>query len=812
MFRNYLKVALRSILRNKLTSFINIAGLAFAMVCSLMIYLYIDDELKYDQHHSKIDNIYRVTRDFLSPDGSVNLHLGHVAPPFGPLLKNDFPDFEVVARTLNTRGLFAIEENSTEVKTFYEDNTYYAEPEIFQIFDIDVKKGNPEKALAEPFKIMLSEKTAEKFFGKENAVGKQLRVANTYDVEVTGIYADFPEQSHWHPDILVSFTTLHDSTIYGRTRLETNWGNNSFGTYVLAGPDADIEKIQTQFPDFLDKHMGALAAQNNFPMPSTFTHIFLQKVSDIHLYSHLDSEMETNGNITNVYMMGVIGIFIVLIACFNFINLSTARATKRAKEVGMRKVSGALKGQLINQYLSESVVTTFFALIIALGLSWFAIQWMNEFTGKILSLDLVSNWPLTVGLIVFTVSIGILAGIYPAFVISGFNPVNILKGSQGTARGKGGIRKVLVVAQFAISITLIIATAITFQQLDYLNNRELGYDKEQVVTLRYFSELAPTYDAFYNELTTFSGIKNVGRSSRIPTGRLLDSQGTATVQKGDSMVRADVTIKNIRIDQEFFNTYGIKFLTGRNFSKEVISDDSLGFVINKAAADMIGVSPEEILTRDFQYGGVKGRVLGVVDDFHFESLHEEIVPMVFQSGRFFNRISVKISGNDMQQALTHIENKWREFIPHRPFEYEFLSVEYQKLYEAEQKQGQLFTIFSGLAIIIACLGLFGLATFNTLQRVKEIGIRKVLGASVPHILTLLSKEIIILVLIANLIAWPLSWYFMDKWLDGFAYKIDLGAGVFLVATIIAVLIAVITVSSQTLKAALTNPANTLRYE
>lgn len=812
MLRNYLKVALRSIIRSKLTSFINIAGLAFAMTCSLLIYLYIVDELKYDRYNSKIDKIYRVTRDFLSPDGSVNLHLGHVAPPFGPLLKNDFTDFEEVVRTLNIRGLFTIHNTAGDENIFYEDNTFFSEPEIFRVFDFTVTQGNPEKALDEPFKVMLSEKTAEKFFGKENPVGKQLRMMNQNEVEITGVYADLPAQAHWHPDVLVSFSTLNDSTIYGRRGLETNWGNNSFSTYILVKEEADLVKIQSQFPDFLDKHMGAMAHQNNRPMPSTFTHIFLQKVKDIHLYSHLDSEVETNGNITNVYMMGVIGIFIVLIACFNFINLSTARATKRAKEVGMRKVVGALKRQLIKQYLSESVMTTFFALIIALGLSWFSLQWLNNFTGKNLSINLTSDWPLALGLIAFTVLIGILAGIYPAFVISGFKPVSILKGSSGSTRGKGGIRKSLVVAQFAISITLIIATAITFQQLEFLNNRELGYDKDQVVTLGYFSELASSYDAFYNEITKFSGIKNVTRSSRIPTGRLLDSQGTASVQKGDSMVRADVTIKNIRIDHEFFDTYGIKFLTGRNFSKDVKTDDSLGFFINKAAAEMIGVSPEDILTRDFEYGGVKGRVLGVVDDFHFESLHQEIIPMVFHSSKFFNRISIKISGGNIQEALTHIENKWKEFLPQRPFEYEFLSLQYERLYESEQKQGQLFTIFSGLAIIIACLGLFGLATFNTLQRVKEIGIRKVLGASIPHILTLLSKEIIMLVIIANIIAWPLSWYFMNKWLNSFAYKIDLGAGVFLLATLLAILIALVTVSSQTIKAAMTNPANTLRYE
>lgn len=812
MLTNYIKVAFRAIFRNKLTAFINISGLAFAMICSLMIYLFIDDELHYDQYHTKADRIYRMTRNFLSPDGSVNLHLGHVAPPFGPLLKNDFTDFEEVIRTLQTRSLVAYRADAEEQKSFNEENLFYAEPEVFKVFDIDVKKGNPEKLLQDPFTLILSEETARKYFGEQEAIGKQLRLGNTYDLEVTGVFKDFPEQSHWHPEILLSFSTLNDSTIYGRNRLETNWGNNSFGTYVLVKEPFDQQKTEAQFPAFLDKHMGPSFTNNGGPLPSSFTNIFMQKVTDIHLHSQLDSEVETNGSITSVYMMGVIGLFIVLIACFNFINLSTARATKRAKEVGMRKVSGALRNQLVFQYLSESILISFFALAIAASFSWLSLQWLNGFTGKALVLNFISNWPLTLGLVLFAIFVGVLAGIYPAFIISGFQPVQILKGQQGSTQGKGAIRKTLVVMQFSISIILMIATAVTFQQLNFMNGRELGYEKDQVLTLRYFSDLTPGYDAFYNEVTKHSAIKNVSRSSRIPTGRLLDSQGAAQIQQGDSMATANVIIKNIRNDHEFFDTYAIPFVSGRNFSKDVKSDDSLGFVVNEAAVKMLGLTNEDILTRDFQYGNVKGRVIGVVRDFHFESLHEEIIPMIFQPSSFYNRLSVKIETSNAQQAIEHLENTWKQFLPERPFEYDFLSTQYQQLYESEKKQGQLFTIFSVLAIIIASLGLFGLATFNTLQRVKEIGIRKVLGASTSHILRLLSTEIIVLVLIANLIAWPVAWYSMNQWLDGFAYKVNLNIGIFALATIGALLIALITVSSQTIKAALTNPSNTLRYE
>ena len=812
MIRNYLKVALRAITRNKLSSFINIFGLALAMACSLLIFLFIKDEMVYDRYNTNADRIYRVTRDFLSPDGSVNLHLGHVAPPFGPLLKNDFPDFEYVVRTLNNRFLIAYQENGEEKKAFYIDNTFYAEPEIFRVFTIPVLEGNPDKGLNDPFTMMLSEKTAKKYFGEESAVGKPLKIGNRYDFVVSGVFKDLPPQSHWHPDVLVSFSTLNDSTIYGRRGLETNFGNNSFGTYALVKEPFDKKKIESQFPGFIDKHMGPLMTGNNAPKPSTWTHLFLQKLTDIHLRSALDSEVETNGSMRSVYMMAVIGLFIILIACFNFVNLSTARATKRAKEVGLRKVVGAFKNQLISQYLSESILIALFALLLSIGFSFIAIGWLNDFTAKTLTLDFINNWPLFIGFILFALVVGVLAGIYPAFVISAFKPASILKGQQGSSKGKAGLRKFLVVAQFAISIVLIIATMITYQQLQFMNNRDLGYNKDQVISLRYYQDLVPSYDAFYNELVKHSSIQSVSRSSRTPTGRLLDSQGTAQIQKGDSLANTDVVLKNIRVDVDFLDTYEVKFVAGRNFSKEIKSDDSLAFVLNENAVKMMGETPESILTKDFQYGGVKGRVIGVVKDFHFESLHEPIVPIVFQPSQFYNRISVKIAGNKMQDGLKHVEKIWRDFIPHRPFEFLFISEQYKQLYNAEQNQGQLFTIFSGLAILIACLGLFGLATFNTLQRVKEIGIRKVLGASVINIVQLLSREIIILIIIANIVAWPVAWYFMNQWLDGFAYRIGINIWLYILAALSAIIIALITVGTQTIRAARSNPANTLRYE
>lgn len=818
MIRNYLKVAFRSIFRNKLTAFINIAGLALSMACATLIYLYIADEISYEQYHTKADRIYRVTRSFHSPEGKVNLHLANVAPPIGPLLKNDFGEIETTARTLNATFVIGLEENGELKISNTEEESFLAEPDIFKIFDIIVKSGDPEKALARPFTIMLSESAARRYFNDENVVGRRLRINNAFDVEVTGVYENFPLQSHWHPEFLVSFATLENPNIYGRQGLETNWGNNAFGTYLLLEKGADPEKLERSFPAFLDKHFGNYARANWGVTPdwkaSQTTTLFVQKVTDIHLRSHLDDELEANGDITNVYMMGIVGLFIVLIACFNFVNLSTARATKRAKEVGLRKVVGAFRTQLIYQYLSESVVTALLALALSAGLSLLTIETLNAFTSKQLTLDLWQNPFLGLGLILFALAVGILAGIYPAFVISSFRPAITLKGQQGIAPGKGLLRKGLVVSQFAISIVLIIGTLIIFKQLDFLNTRSLGYNRDQVVTVPYYRELADSYDAFYNELTKATSIKNVARSSRVPTGRLLDSFGSPRVLQGDSLTAVSIDLKSICTDTEFFDTYSVGTAFGRKFSKDIPTDDSLAFIINEAAAREIGwKNPEDYIDKEFQYADVKGKLVGIVKDFHFESLHQHITPMIFlQRANNYNSLSVNISSAEMKQGLEQLEKVWREFLPARPFDYQFVSERYRNLYAMEQKQSQLFTAFAGLAIFIASLGLFGLATFNTLQRIKEIGIRKVMGASVTNILTLLSKEIIVLILVANFIAWPVAWYFMNRWLDTFAYHIEMDGLLYLLAACMAIVVALITVSAQTVKAALSNPAKTLRYE
>ena len=820
MISNYLKVAFRSIFRNKLTAFINIAGLALAMACTMLIFLFIFDEVSYDKYNSKSDRIYRITRDFKSQAGAVTLHLGNVAPPIGPLLKNDFGEIESLARTINYGLVVGQEAKGELIKNFMEERLFLAEPDIFKIFDFDIISGDENLALSRPFTMMLSRSASQRYFGDEtDIVARRLRVNNAFDLEVTGMYEDLPAQAHWHPEILVSFNTLENDNIYGKEALETNWGNNAFGTYVLLAEGTAPQKLESQLPSFLDKHFGAFAIAN-FGVGEDFvaserTTLYVQKVTDIHLRSHLDDEIEVNGNINNVYMMGIIGIFIVLIACFNFVNLSTARATKRSKEVGLRKVVGAERGQLIFQYLSESMMIALIAMLLSIGLGLLGLDWLNQFTQKNLSLNFFSDPQLFMGLVTASIFIGLLAGIYPAFVISGFRPALTLKGQKGSSGGKAGIRQALVVTQFSISVVLIIATTVTIQQLNFLNQRDLGFNKDQVITMEYFEDdLANSYDAFYNEMTRASAVMQASRSSRVPTGRLLDSSGAPSIALGDSLVQTGVNTKSIRADHHFINTFDIEMVAGRDFSKSIVTDDSLAFIINEAAAKAYGLnSPQDAINKDFNYGRINGKIVGIIKDFHFESLHQNIIPIVIQIDESsYNYISIKLDGKQTKEGLAHVEEVWKTFLPNRPFEFQFLDERYRQLYDSEKKESQLFTIFSGLAIFIACLGLFGLTTFNTLQRVKEIGIRKVLGASVPTILALLSKEIVMLIIVANVIAWPIAWVFMSKWLDSFAYHIDMSLFVYILAAIAAVIIALITVSSQTIKAAMTNPSSTLRYE
>ncbi|MEO3408470.1 ABC transporter permease [Mucilaginibacter sp. CAU 1740] len=808
MIKNYLRSAFRNIARHKFISFINIFGLTIGLTCCLLILTYIVKELSYDKFNHNAPNIYRVSRSFNTGDGVVNLHLGAVAPPFGPLLKNEFPDIKMVTRLFPNGDVVL----RYKEKLFSETGSYFADENFFKFFDIQTIAGDPKTSLNEPYTVMMTEDMARKYFGNEDPINKEIRLDNTANFKVTGIFKPFPANSQMHPQMLISFNTLNDDKIYGRNALQTNWGNNSFFTYLMMPDNYNMDRIVSQFPAFIDKYMRFPGQAANFKQ-SKFTQLHIQKFLDIHLHSHLDDEVEQNGDITRVYIFSAIALFILLIACINYMNLSTARSTLRAKEIGIRKVIGAQQQEIITQFLSESVLVTYFSLVLALILTWALLPLINRFSELGLSIDSLYHPMILTSVLLLPLVIGLISGIYPAIFMSSFKPIKVLKGILKVGSGNISFRKVLVVVQFSISIILIVATTIVFQQLRYIQTKSLGFNKDHLLTIPGIP--ANQFEAFKADILRDPMIKDVGRSSRIPSGRLLDDQG-ASVFDGDKALPVKADIKCINTDYGFIPTYGIKLAAGRNFSRD-FATDSNNFVINTTTVKVLGwKTPESAIGRDMSYGSRKGKVIGVVNDFHFESLHQNIVPLLMEMPPFDNnnygKVSIKISGSNTNAALATIEQTWKKYQPETPFRYTFLDERFQRLYNAEQQQSHLFTIFSCLAIFIACLGLFGLSAFTISQRVKEIGVRKVLGASIPQIVTELSKDFLKLVIVAAIIALPIAWYAMSKWLLDFAFRVSIQWWVFVMAGVIALIIAFATISFQSIKAALANPVKSLRSE
>ncbi|HWC55286.1 MAG TPA: ABC transporter permease [Chitinophagaceae bacterium] len=808
MIYNYFKIAFRNLAKYKFISFINLFGLTIGLTCCLLITTYILNELSYDRYNKNADNIYRITRTFYSNDGVQALQLSTISPPFGYYLPGDFPDIKKMTRLLgNGTTTFRYQDN-----IFNEKNSFFADENLFDVFTVNVVKGNPKTALKDPFTVMLTEEVAKKYFGNEDPMNKVLRANNQFDVKVTGVYKAFPSNAHLHPEILISFNTLKDSAVYGEKNLQTNWGNNSFFTYILLPDKYPVKSLLAQFPAFLDRRM---ASEYTGKLPSQLTKLGLQKLTDIHLHSHTDYEAEPNGDITRVYIFAAIALFILLIACINYMNLSTARSTLRAKEIGIRKVIGARKKELIFQFLGESVLLCWSALLLAGLCTFLALPFLNKISGQELSIHTLLQWKIIIPLLLTPFIVGIISGIYPALFMSSFQPVKTLKGLFRIG-GRGiSFRKVLVVTQFSISIILIIATAIVFQQLHYVQTKSLGFDKDKILTLAYSNEVSKQYDAFRTDLLKNAAFKDVTRSSRIPTGRLLDDMNAYTIN-GDSLQQVSTDIKYVCVDHDFTSTFNVPMKAGRFFSRDYGTDTS-SFVINESAAGILGWNnPNEAIGKALKYGDTKGNIIGVLKDFHFESMHQAIIPMIFlllpPSQSYYNNVSVKIAGNDIASALSYMESTWKKFFPGTPFDYAFLDQKFDKLYASEQRQGTLFTLFACIAIFIACLGLFGLSAFTISQRIKEIGVRKVLGADVSGIVTLLSKDFLKLVGIAAIMAFPVAYYAMNNWLKDFAYRIHIQWWVFIIAGIIAAFIAFITVSFQAIKAAVANPVKSLRTE
>ena len=800
MLRNYLKIALRNLRKHRTFSFINIVGVAVGLACFLLIALYVRDELSYDRHHTHADRIYRVSRTFLSSDGTPSLRLAQAAPPFGPLLKQDFPEAEQVVRTLDNNGLLRYGERS-----FNEENFFFAEENLFKVFDFKLVSGNPAQALVNPFSILFSRPMAEKYFGSENPIGKTVRLDGQFDLTVTGVFEPLPAQSHFHPSFLLSFSTLNDPRVYGAEGLRTNWSNNSFNTYVLLAKGADAQRMERALPAFQDRHVPS----DGGTKPSKWSLLTMMNVRDIHLHSHTDSEIEPTSDIRYVYLFSAIGLFILLIACINYMNLATARSARRAKEVGMRKVVGAVRSQLIAQFLSESVLVVTFALGLAVLLVLLGLPLLNEFTGKTLAFGQLLD-PTFVGILLgITLLTGLVAGSYPAFFLTSFRPIGVLKG-RVQSLGAGRLRQVLVVTQFAIAIALIISTAVVFNQMRYIQNYRLGYQKDQVLLLPDVGDSTTNFETIRRELQQTGFVREMGRSSRIPSGRLLDSWDAAAM-KGDSMAPVDVNLRGLRIDYDFIPMYQIGMAAGRNFSRSFGTDTSM-IVLNETAVKLLGWTPREAIGKRFRYGRRDGQIIGVTKDYHFESLHQRMSAIAMVLDDRFNWLSVSLKGRNLPAAVSAVEGVWKKHFPDRPFDYQFLDTRFDRLYAREQTQQRLFGVFAGVAILISCLGLFGLSMFMAEQRTKEIGIRKVLGATVPSLVALLSRDLLKLVLIALLVASPVAWYAMSEWLDGFAYRTSVGVGVFLLTGLVAIAIALLTVSFQSVKAALMNPVKSLRTE
>jgi len=608
----------------------------------------------------------------------------------------------------------------------------------------------------------------------------------------------------------MSFNTLKDSTIYGEKQLATNFGNNAFYTYLMFPKNYNVDRIRAQLPDFLDKYVNFQGMPGNLKTHQV-TALTLQKLTDIHLTSHLDDEIEENGSASRVYIFSAIALFILLIACINYMNLSTARSALRAREIGIRKVVGAQRKEIIAQFLSESVLITYISLIIAFGLTALLLPAVDKMSALQLSIYSLLSWSVFIPVILLPLVIGLISGIYPAMFMSSFIPVKVLKGILKVNTGAFSFRKILVVLQFSISIVLIVATIVVFRQLQYIQDKDLGFSKDHVVTMRYDGSLTRQFGAFSADLLKNPGIKDIGRSSRIPSGRLLDDQN-ASVLEGGSLQPLKVDLKQLSVDDGFVPTFGIQMLAGRNFSKN-IQTDSNKWIINETAVKVLGwKTPQNALNKEIKYGSVVGNVVGVMKDFHFESLHQPIIPMILLFNRNYNRLSIKIDGRNVKSSIATIQNTWQKYLPNTPFDFTFLDQRFAQLYNSEQQQGTLFSIFACIAIFIACLGLFGLSAFTITQRVKEIGVRKVLGASIPQIVKELSKDFLILVLIAAAFAIPVALYTMNKWLGGFASRIDVSWWILAASGIIALIIAFATISFQSIKAATANPVKSLRSE
>lgn len=810
MLKSYLKIAFRNLVKNPGYSFINIFGLALGITAFVLILLFITDELSYDNYHENSDQIYRVSREWLNPDGETSLHLGHVAPPFAELIKEDFPDdVRNAVRFFDVSPLISYEE-----KHLIQDRFFFADADVFEVFSWNMIKGNPSTALTSPDGLIITKSMAEVYFENEDPIGKALEFSlqgTEMVFQVNGVIEDVPENSHFQFDFLASMEPVVQ--FYGGyEQMMQNFGSNNFSTYLLLSEQTNPEELEAKFPALMDK----VFPPDNFDgesQASDFMFLHLMNITDIHLHSHLDSEIEANGNIEYVYIYIAVAIFILLIACINFMNLSTARSARRANEVGLRKVMGAQRTSLIRQFMGESFLLAFLALILGIIFIEILTPYFNDFVEKDLVLNYFTDLRWALGLLGVVAFIGVIAGSYPALFLSSFQPATVLKGSFKAGGKHQWLRSGLVVLQFTISITLIASMGIVYNQLEYVQEKELGFNQDNIAVLPVSPEIENNYVDIRNRLIQQPGILDVSMQSRVPSGRLLDSQGGSAEINGE-LVDIGFRIADIHVSHNFLDLFGLDIVAGRSFDLNLASDSTEAFILNESSIYRLGyLSPEAAIGKQFNYGGRQGFITGVVNDFHFESLHQSIAPIVFviSNGRN-NTIAVKFNETYQEETIAYMENTWADYRPNFPFTYSLIEDNFAEQYEGEERLGKVFGYFALLAIIIAALGLFGLASFTIQQRVKEIGIRKVLGASVSQIVFLLSTNFAKLVLIAFLLATPIAYFAMSKWLENFAYYEGISPWIFALGGGIALAIALLTISYQAIKSALLNPAHTLKSE
>ena len=794
MIRNYFKIAFRNLLKYKGYSFINIAGLAIGLACCMTIGLFIWDELSYDRFHTNGKSIYRVVE---KQNQAGTIYDIAVTPnPLAPTLKSEYPEIQAATR-IRQRGLRILQHDSTTVEI---EKTAITDNEFFKVFDFKLERGNAKTILLQPKEIIITENTAEKLFGtdwrqSDKLLGEALILNNEDTLTLAGVAQNPPVNSHIEFDALISAKTYEGMA---RSYL---WGNNDYYTYLQLRPEADAAALEKKLVNYI----------KGKEQESTTT-LHFQPLYDVYLHS--DFAFNTDfGNKTSkviyIRIFSIVGVIILLIALFNFINLATARAMQRAREVGVRKAIGALRKQLVFQFLGESVLMSFIAVFFAVFLLGAFLPLMNNLAAKSIAIPF-SNPYFYLSIFALTLFISLLAGSYPAFYLSGFQPVKVLKGVFKIGSGQT-FRRSLVVSQFVFSIVLIIGTIVIYKQLTYIQNKNLGFDKSQVLVVRMKNNLSRNGANMKADLLKQSSIANVALSST----NLINVTNSTSSIKWEGQADKDEFLMTLgNIDSDFLPTSGIKLITGRNFNATITTDTSSAYIINASAAKRMGWTPEQAIGKTFELWKVKGKIIGVVQDFHFHPLNTLIEPFLFRywPKESYSRMLIKTTPGQVHEAIASIEKFYKQYEKQTAPQYEFLDQALDNQYRAEQRTGTIVLYFSVLAIFISCLGLFGLATFSAEQRTKEIGIRKVLGASVMSITTLLSKDFIRLVLIANSIAFPIAFYAMNTWLKDFSYRISIEWWVFVVAGVLAIVIALLTVSYQSIKAALTNPVKTLKTE